>query len=118
MAYDIAHLTELIQYYLVLGEEPDAAADAKLAELVRNIKGLPTTPPFRAVEWMACEGCGAWVDTDLIRPDGAGIVGDGGLSAAPAAGTATIDLCGAAAWPLPHAGLTPSWLPLQSSRPV
>lgn len=79
MAYDVSELTELIHYHLVLGENTDTAADAKLAQLVRSIERMSTRPLWRAVEWMACEGCGAWVDTDLIGPDGAGIVGDGGF---------------------------------------
>jgi len=79
MAYDISDLTELIRYHIVLGEDTDAAADDKLAELVRNIEGLSTRPLWRAAEWIACDGCGTWVDTDLIGPDGAGVVGDGGF---------------------------------------
>jgi hypothetical protein len=79
MAYDITELTELIRYHLVLGEDTNAAADRNLANLVRNIERLATKPLFRTVEWIACEGCGAWVDSDLVGPDGAGVDGDGGF---------------------------------------
>ena len=69
----IADLTELIQYHLVLGSDTDAAADDRLSVLVCHIERMSTRPLWRAGEWMACEAVGAWVDTDLIGPDCAGI---------------------------------------------
>ncbi len=40
MAVDIEYLTELILYHIVLSGASDEAANANLAELVRNIEGL------------------------------------------------------------------------------
>jgi len=78
MAYDMGELTDLIDYHLVLGEDTDAAADGKLAELVRNIEEMFTRPLWQAAERMACDGC-AWVVTDLIGPDGAGVADNDGF---------------------------------------
>ncbi len=38
---DVSELTQLIRYHLVLAEDTGAAADDKLAELVRNIRNCP-----------------------------------------------------------------------------
>jgi hypothetical protein len=79
MTYTITDITELVRYHLVLSVPDDETADNNLRRLVHEIEGLATTPLWRPVEWMACEACGAWVDTDLIGPDGAGDAADGGF---------------------------------------
>jgi hypothetical protein len=83
MAMDIEQLTELIHYHLVLGEDSDEAADRNLMDLVRRIERMCTKPMWRSAEWRACEGCGAWVDTNLIGPDGAGTGEGGGFYCSP-----------------------------------
>jgi hypothetical protein len=80
MAYTVVDITELIHYYLVLSEETQEKADANLAQLTRSIEQMVTTPREQEPSyWAACDGCGAWVSSELIGPDGAGENADGGF---------------------------------------
>jgi len=78
--YDVTDLTELIRHHLVFAVNDDEVADRKLAQLMLNIEQMITTPrPDETLYWMVCEGCGAWVSSELIGPDGAGESDDGGF---------------------------------------
>lgn len=78
--YNVTDITELIRYHLVLAEVDEEKADHNLAQLMRNIEDMVTTPRWRdTINWMVCEQCGAWVSTELIGPDGAGETDDGGF---------------------------------------
>jgi hypothetical protein len=80
MAYTVADITELIRYQLLLSEETREKADANLAQLMRSIEQMVTTPRDQEpIYWAACEECGAWVSSELIGPDGAGENADGGF---------------------------------------
>lgn len=81
MSSCIDDLTELIRYHLVLAEVDDEKADENLRQLVRSIETMMSAPAYLAepVYWTACEECGAWVSSELIGPDGAGVTDDGGF---------------------------------------
>jgi hypothetical protein len=78
--YTITDITELVRYHLVLSVDNDERADANLAQLIRNVEQMMTRRPHHFVEWMTCDECGASVSTELIDPDGAGWVADGGFN--------------------------------------
>jgi len=79
MTYTVTDITELIEYHLVLGEQDDARADQNIAQLMRNIEAMSTRSLWEPITWSTCEGCGAWVSSELIGPDGAGECDDGGF---------------------------------------
>jgi len=80
MPYSVTDLTELIEYHLVISADDDEAADCNLAQLMRNIEQMVTTPRWQEpIYWIACEECGAWVSSELIGPEGAGECDDGGF---------------------------------------
>jgi hypothetical protein len=78
--YTVTDLTELIRHHLVLSTDDTEKADIHLAQLMRNIEEMITTPRWHdPITWMACEECGAWVSSELFGPDGAGDCDDGGF---------------------------------------
>lgn len=77
MAYDVDDIIELIHYHLVLGQDDDTARLDSLRRIVIAIDEMATTGDW--LGWQACERCGAWVDSDLIGPHGAGVAADGGF---------------------------------------
>jgi len=78
--YTVTDLTELVFHHLVLSVNDHEVADRNLAQLMRNIEQMITTPRWHEpVHWTACEECGAWVSSELIGPDGAGEANDGGF---------------------------------------
>lgn len=80
MVYTVTDITELIQYHLIASAHDDEVADINLAQLMRNIEHMVTTPRSQEpIYWIACEECGAWVSSELIGPDGAGECDDGGF---------------------------------------
>jgi len=80
MAYTVEDITELIRYHLVAAAPNDKIADHNLAQLMRSVEPMITSPvQHQLVYWMACEKCGAWVSSELIGPDSAGKSNDGGF---------------------------------------
>lgn len=78
--YTVDDLTELIRHHVVFATDDSAKADADLVRLVRNIEAMVTAPGYdEPVYWTACEDCGAWVSSELISDDGAGLCEDGGF---------------------------------------
>jgi len=80
MAYTVEDITELIRYHLVAAAPDDEVADRNLVQLTRSVEAMLATPvSHEPINWMVCEECGAWVDSELIGPDGAGESDDGGF---------------------------------------
>ena len=78
--YSVTDLTELIRHQLVLSTDDTEEADVNLAQLMRNVEQMITTPRWHEpVSWIVCEECGAWVSSELFGPDGAGECEDGGF---------------------------------------
>ena len=78
--YSVTDLTELIRHHLALSTDDTEQADVNLAQLMRNIEQMITTPRWHEpVSWIVCADCGAWVASELIGPDGAGECEDGGF---------------------------------------
>ena len=64
----------------MLSTEDDEVTDARLAQLMRIIEEMVVVPRWRdPITWITCEECGAWVDSELVGPDGAGECKDGGF---------------------------------------
>jgi hypothetical protein len=56
--YNVTDITELIRHHLVLAVDDDERADANLAQLMRNIEQMVTTPRWHEpITWMVCEDC-------------------------------------------------------------
>ena len=71
--YTVMDLTELIRHHLVFATDDLETADVRLAQLMRNIEQMITTPRWHEpIYWMACEECGAWVSSELFDVEGAG----------------------------------------------
>ena len=71
--YSVTALTELIRRHLALSTDDMEQADVNLAQLMRNVEQMITTPRWHEpVSWIVCVECGAWVSSELIGPDGAG----------------------------------------------
>jgi len=80
MTYTVTDITELIRHHLVLSVNDGEKADTNLAQLMRNIEQMVTTPRWHEpIYWMVCEDCGAWVSSELFGPEGAGECDDGGF---------------------------------------
>ena len=80
MTYTVTDVAELVHYHVVASAHDDEVADINLAQLMRNIEQMVTTPRWEEpIYWIACEECGAWVSSELIEPDGAGEDDDGGF---------------------------------------
>lgn len=77
MAYNLADITEMIRYHLVVSAADDERADSNLSQLVGEIERMATRPLWRAAEWVFCDRCGTSVDTDLIHPEGHHYADDG-----------------------------------------
>ena len=78
--YSVTDLTELIRHHLALSTDDTEEADVNLAQLMRNVEQMITTPRWHEpVSWIVCEECGAWVSSELFDPDGAGECEDGGF---------------------------------------
>ncbi|MGO9584469.1 MAG: hypothetical protein ACLP36_16920 [Acidimicrobiales bacterium] len=78
--YRVTDLTELIRHHLVLSTDDVEKADIHLAQLMRNIEDMISTPRWHEpIYWMVCEDCGAWVSSELFGPEGAGECEDGGF---------------------------------------
>jgi hypothetical protein len=78
--YSVTDLTELIRRHVVLSADDTEQVDVNLAQLMRNIEQMITTPRWHEpIYWMACEDCGAWVSSELFGPDAAGGGEDGGF---------------------------------------
>lgn len=76
--YSVTDLTELIRHRLALSTDDTEQADVNLAQLMRNVEQMITTPRWHdPVSWIVCEECGAWVSSELIGPDGASECEDG-----------------------------------------
>jgi hypothetical protein len=73
-------IAELVRYHLVLSADNDEQADASLAQLMHNVEQMMTRRSHHFVEWMTCDECGASLSTELIDPDGAGWLADGGFN--------------------------------------
>lgn len=70
--YTVTDLTELIRHHLVLSTDDAEVGDIRLAQLMRNVELMITTPRWHEpVYWIACERCGAWVSSELFGPEGA-----------------------------------------------
>jgi hypothetical protein len=81
--YNVTDITEMIRHHLVLSRDDSEQADVDLAQLMRNVEQMITTPRWREpICWVVCEECGAWVSSELIGPDGAGECEDGGFRCA------------------------------------
>jgi hypothetical protein len=78
--YTVTDITELVRYHLVRSTDDNDIADANLAQLMRNLEQMVTTPRWHEpIYWTTCDECGAWVSSELISPDGAGDCDDGGF---------------------------------------
>jgi hypothetical protein len=81
--YTVTDITEIIRHHLVFAVDDHEVADHNLAQLMRNIEQMVTTPRWQEpISWIVCEECGAWVSPELVGPDGAGESDDGGFRCA------------------------------------
>jgi hypothetical protein len=72
MTYSVDDITELIRHHLLLSDDDNDRTVSDLLRLTANIAELMHEPLKRQPGWVVCEGCGAWVGTELIGPNGAG----------------------------------------------
>jgi hypothetical protein len=78
--HNVTDITEIIRHHLVFAVNDDEVADHNLAQLMRNIEQMVTTPRWHEpIYWIVCEECGASVSSELVGPDGAGECDDGGF---------------------------------------
>jgi hypothetical protein len=58
--YNVTDITELVHHHLVLSVDDDEVAGGNLAQLMRNLEEIVTTPRWHErICWMTCEHYGA-----------------------------------------------------------